>query len=373
MKNNPLIELENAGQGVWLDYIRRELMTSGELKKLIDEDGLSGMTSNPTIFEKAISAGADYDAQLHDLIAQDPQVDANILYEKIAVQDIQMAADLLFPVYQKKNKMDGFVSLEVSPEVAEDTEATMAQARHLWKMVGRPNIMIKVPATKNGIPAIEQLIAEGININITLMFTMAHYENVAQAYIRGLQRCEKPENVSSVASFFVSRVDTVVDKMLDEIGGEDARNLRGQAAIANSKMIYRRFLQIFEGKSFFALKEKGARVQRPLWASTSTKDPSYRDVIYVEELVGKNTVNTMPPDTLKAFRDHGRVVRDAVEKGQPQEIIEDLANFDIDLNDVGEKLQQEGVGSFASSFEKLLSALKNKSKMLLAKEVHTHR
>jgi transaldolase len=221
--------------------------------------------------------------------------------------------------------------------------------------------MIKVPGTAKGVPAIEQLISEGININITLMFTMDHYEQVAQAYIRGLERCPHPEGVASVASFFVSRVDTVVDQALEAIGTKDALDLRGQAAIANSKMIYRRFLQIFEGKEFSALRQKGAHVQRPLWASTSTKNPHYRDVLYVEELVGQNTVNTMPPDTLNAFRDHGQVVKQAVEKGQPQEVLARLATLDIDLNEVGEKLQQDGVGSFASSFEKLLLALKEKS------------
>jgi transaldolase len=364
MNKNPLIELGVCGQGVWLDYISRDLISSGELKKLIDQDGLSGMTSNPTIFEKSISGSADYDAQLDDLLAKNPQAAGDILFEKISTEDIQNAADLLAPVYQSTNKADGFVSLEVSPGVSQDTKATIAQARHLWKAVGRPNVMIKIPATRAGIPAIETLIAEGININITLMFTMAHYEAVAQAYIHGLQHCQDPCNISSVASFFVSRMDTVVDKALEEIGTQEALDLRGTAAIANSKMIYRRFLQIFLGESFTALKKKGARLQRPLWASTSTKNPNYLDVMYIEGLVGQHTVNTMPPDTLKAFRDHGRVVKDAVEKGNPEEILARLSALNINLNEVGEKLQQDGVKSFSSSFEKLISALEEKSKLI---------
>jgi transaldolase len=367
MKNNPLVEIENFGQGVWLDYIRRDLISSGELKRLIDEDGLSGMTSNPTIFEKAISGSTDYDAQLRDLLAQNPSASTDVLYEKVAIQDIQMVADLLSPVYKRKDKADGFVSLEVSPGLAQDTQATIIEARRLWKAVDRPNVMIKVPATEKGIPAIEALISEGININITLMFTMAHYEAVAQAYIRGLEHCQKPEGVASVASFFVSRVDNVVDKALEEIGTEEALDLRGKIAIANSKMIYRRFRQIFYGKSFAALEKKGARVQRPLWASTSTKNPLYRDVLYIEELVGRDTVNTMPPATLSAFRDHGRALKDAVEKGESQALLARLAELHIDLNEVGEKLQQEGIDSFASSFKKLLSALEEKSKKIRGK------
>lgn len=369
MKNNSLIELENYGQGVWLDYIRRDLFLSGKLKRLIDEDGLSGMTSNPTIFDKAISGSTEYDAQLHDLLAQNPKFGADALYEKIAIQDIQIAADLFMPVYKRKDKADGFVSLEVSPGLAEDTQGTIAEARRLWKVVARPNVMIKVPATKKGIPAIETLISEGININITLMFTMAHYEAVAQAYIRGLQRCQKPDSVASVASFFVSRVDTVVDKALEAIGTDEALNLCGKAAIANSKMIYRRFLQIFDGETFAALKKKGSRVQRPLWASTSTKNPNYPDVLYIEALAGCDTVNTIPPDTLHAFRDHGVAKKDAVEEGKPEEVLAGLAKLGIDLNAVGEKLQQDGIESFAASFKKLLSALEEKSKIILSQSI----
>ncbi len=373
MKNNPLIELGNCGQGVWLDYIRRDLFSSGELKRLIDEDGLSGMTSNPTIFEKAISGSTDYDDQLRDLLKLNPKPDPDTLYEKVAIQDIQMAADLLMSVYTAKDKADGFVSLEVSPGLAEDTQATIAEARRLWKVTARPNVMIKVPATKKGIPAIETLISEGININITLMFTMAHYEAVAQAYIRGLQRCQKPGSVASVASFFVSRVDIVVDKALEAIGTQEAINLLGKTAIANSKMIYRKFKEIFHGDTFVALTKKGARVQRPLWASTSTKNPNYPDVLYIEALAGRDTVNTMPPDTLHAFRDHGIAKKNAVEEGKPQEVLGSLVKLGIDLNAVGEKLQQDGIESFASSFKKLLLALKEKSESIIgAQESNIH-
>ncbi len=366
MKNNPLVDLENDGQGIWLDYIRRDLFSSGELKRLIEQDGLTGMTSNPTIFEKAISGSSDYDAQIRGLLKGDPNTSVDILYEKIAIQDIQTAADFFMPVYRRKDKADGYVSLEVSPYLAHDTKGTIDQARRLWSTVARPNVMIKVPATKEGIPAIETLISEGINVNITLMFTMAHYEAVAQAYIRGLGACRKPEGVTSVASFFVSRVDTAVDKGLEAIGTKEALALRGQAAIANSRMVFRRFLEIFEGPTFAALRKKGARVQRPLWASTGTKNPAYSDVLYVEELAGPNTVNTMPPETLKNFRDHGIAKKDEVEKGQPQEILARLAKLGIDLNAVGEKLQQDGVESFAASFKKLLLALEEKRKKIIS-------
>jgi len=335
MKNNPLVDLENLGQGVWLDYIRRDLFTSGELKRLIEDDGLTGMTSNPTIFEKAISSSTDYDAQICQLLRVDPNISADILYEKIAIQDIQSAADFFMPVYKSKNGMDGFVSLEVSPDLAGDTQGTITQARHLWKTVARPNLMIKVPGTKQGIPAIETLISEGINVNITLMFTMAHYEAVAQAYIRGLQRAQKLEGIASVASFFVSRVDTVVDKALEAVDTKEALDLRGQVAIANCRVVYSRFLEIFEGPNFATLRQKGARVQRPLWASTGTKNPDYSNVLYVEELAGRNTVNTMPPETLFEFRQHGIAKKDAVKKGHPQEILSHLAKVGIDLNAVG--------------------------------------
>jgi len=367
MVKNSLVELENDGQGVWLDYIRRDLFSSGELKRLINDDGITGMTSNPSIFEKAISSSTAYDDQICQLLRVDPNTSVDILYEKIAIQDIQSAADILLPVYKCLNKADGFVSLEVSPLLAQDTQATIAAARRLWKAVARPNLMIKIPATQKGIPAIETLITEGININITLMFTMSHYEDVTQAYIYGLENCQKPENVDSVASFFVSRVDTAVDKALEQIGSQEALDLRGHTAIANCQMIYRRFKEIFYGDTFAGLLLEGARVQRPLWASTSTKNPNYPDVLYVEALSGRNTVNTIPPDTLYDFRDHGVAKKDAVEKGKPEEMLARLDKLGIDLNMVGEELQQEGVDSFVLSYKKLLTALEEKRKTILSK------
>jgi len=368
MNNNPLVDLEHDGQAVWLDYIRRDLFSTGELKRLIEEDGITGMTSNPSIFEKAISGSPDYDAQLRELLAKNPDTSVEELYENIVIADIRSAADLLFPVYQRLNKTDGYVSLEVSPKLAQDKQATINEARRLWKIVARPNVMIKVPATKNGVLAVEALIAEGININITLMFSKAHYEAVTQAYIRGLEHCQKPEEIASVASFFVSRVDTAVDKVLEKIASQEALDLRGKAAIANCQMVYRRFNEIFHGDNFIALLLKGAHVQKPLWASTSTKNPNYPDVIYVEALSGWDTVNTIPPETLYDFRDHGVVKHDAVEKGKPQEIIDQLTNLGVDLNAIGEKLQQEGVDSFALSYEKLLGALEEKKKTMLGEK-----
>ena len=365
---NPLKELEKRGQSIWLDYIRRSLMTSGELGRLIQEDGLRGVTSNPTIFEKAISGSKDCDDALRLRLREDPHADAAVLFEMLAVEDIQQAADAFRPVYESTQGADGFVSLEVSPRLAHDTEGTLAEARRLWKALDRPNVMIKVPATPEGIPAIAALIGEGINVNVTLMFSLAHYEAVAQAYLRGLVRSPEPQRVASVASFFVSRVDTAGDRKLEEIGTPEALALRGQAAIANAKMVYRRFREIFKGESFATLRELGARVQRPLWASTGTKNPAYSDVLYVEELIGTDTVNTVPPATLDAFGDHGRVRGNTVEEGQAEaeETLSRLAKIGIDLDAITEHLQVEGVSSFAASFEKLLGALEEKRKVLLA-------
>jgi transaldolase len=366
---NPLLGLQKCGQAVWLDYLRRDMISNGELQRLIDEDGLSGMTSNPTIFEKALSGdSSDYDVQLQELLGRDPHATSQSLFEELAIQDIQTAADLLSPVYADRQMADGFVCFEVSPMIAYDTKATIMEARRLWEKVDRPNVMIKVPATKEGIPAIEQLISEAINVNITLMFSQAHYEAVAHAYINGLKRCSRPQSVSSVASFFVSRVDTVVDKALEKIDTPEALELRGQAAIANSKMIYRRFRQIFDEASFTVLNHMtGARLQRPLWASTSTKNPAYFDVMYVESLVGRDTVNTMTPETLKAFRDHGHIIKDVVQEGNPEEVLARLAGFDIDLNEIGEQLQQEGVRSFELSYEKMICAITERSMSMGAK------
>lgn len=359
--------LHQHGQSIWLDYIRRKLITSGELQELVGQ-GLRGITSNPTIFEKAIAGSDDYDADLIEILTKDPDTETGILFEKMAIKDIQMAADLLRPVYDAGQGTDGFVSLEVSPKLARDTAGTIAEARRLWQALGRPNTMIKVPATPEGIPAIEALIGEGINVNVTLMFSLAHYEAVAQAYLRGLEKCSKPERVSSVASFFISRVDSAVDETLDEIGRPEALALRGKAAIANAKMVYQRFREIFYGEPFAALRERGARVQRPLWASTGTKNPAYSDVLYVEELVGADTVNTLPPATLNAFRKHGRIRPDSIQTDvkAAEATLSQLKDVGVNLESITEKLQADGVASFADSFEKLLAALEEKRDLLLS-------
>jgi transaldolase len=367
---NPLVELQNYGQSVWHDNISRDLINSGKLKKLIDEDGLRGVTSNPTIFEKAINGTSDYDASLKSLLVEGK--DVKEIYEALAVEDIQRATDLFQPVFNETSGQDGFVSLEVSPKLAYQTEETLQEARRLWRRVNRPNVMIKVPATPAGIPAIERLIGEGININITMMFSMGHYIQVAEAYLRGLEILEqagKPLTVASVASFFVSRVDTLVDKLLEErltqatasSGREEIESLQGKTAIANSRLVYQKFKEIFGGSRFFALKQKGARVQRPLWASTSTKNPHYRDVLYVEELIGPDTVDTMPPATIDAFRDHG-LVRPSLEGNleEAKQVFVRLAQLGINMDEVALKLQNDGVKLFADSFDTLLESISAK-------------
>jgi len=365
---NPLRELAQQGQSIWLDYIRRNMLRNGELKRLVQEDGLRGVTSNPTIFEKAIAGSTDYDPALRALLAANPNAPAGELYEPLAIEDIQMAADVLRGVYDDTHGDDGYVSLEVSPHLAHDTERTISEARRLRAAVGRPNVMIKVPATPAGIPAIEQLIAEGINVNVTLMFSMGHYEAVAGAYIRGVERCADPSRVASVASFFVSRVDTMVDKTLDKLGGDDAKALMGKIAIANSKVVYRRFQEIFHGEGFAALRQRGARVQRPLWASTGTKNPAYSDVLYVENLIGPETVNTLPPDTINAFRDHGRVAGAAVKEdlADADHALAELARLGVDLHAITEQLQTDGVAAFSASFDQLMAALDKKRAAMLS-------
>ena len=351
---NPLKELLAQGQSVWLDYIRRDLIRTGELKRLVEEDGIRGVTSNPTIFEKAITGSTDYDDALRALLAKDPKTDVAALYERLAIEDIQMAADVLRGVYDETGGADGYVSFEVSPHLAHDTQATINEAKRLRAAVDRPNVMIKVPATPEGIPAVQELIAEGVNVNITLMFSMRHYEAVARAYIRGLERCADPSKVASVASFFVSRVDTMVDRALESLATAQAqaKTLLGKIAIANSKMVYHRFLQIFHGEGFVALRQRGTRVQRPLWASTGTKNPAYSDVLYVENLIGAETVNTLPPETLNAFKDHGEVpgetVRDSLDDAAAA--LGRLKALGINLDTITEKLQQDGVTAFATFF-----------------------
>ena len=369
---NPLKELLAQGQSVWLDYIRRDLIRTGEFKRLVEEDGIRGVTSNPTIFEKAIAGSTDYDDALRALLAKDPKADVGNLYERLAIEDIQMAADVLRVVYDETGGADGYVSFEVSPHLAHDTQATINEAKRLRAAVDRPNVMIKVPATPEGIPAIQELIAEGVNVNITLMFSMSHYEAVTRAYIRGLERCADPAKVASVASFFVSRVDTMVDRALESLATAQAqaKTLLGKIAIANSKMVYHRFLQIFHGEGFVALRQRGTRVQRPLWASTGTKNPAYSDVLYVENLIGAETVNTLPPETLNAFKDHGEVpgetVRDSLDDAAAA--LGRLKALGINLDTITEKLQQDGVTAFATSFDQLLATLEKKRNAMVGAE-----
>ena len=361
---NPLKQLERFGQAVWLDYIRRHLLTSPEFRRMLDEDGLKGMTSNPTIFEKAIAGSTDYDDQLKQLAPTKMSVDE--IYEALSMQDIRAASDALRPLYDRSGAIHGYISYEVSPTLANDTDGTIAAARRYWGALARPNVMIKVPSTPAGLPAIEQLISEGLNVNVTLMFSMKHYDAVAEAYIRGLERRLKAgksiEKIWSVASVFVSRVETLVDRKLeDKLKGapnEAVAALMGTSAVANSRLIYQRYKEIFKGARFKDLLANSGRPQWPLWASTGTKNHAYSDVKYVEELAGPETVNTMPPATMDAFRDHGKP-RASLEEGtdEARDLVKRLAAAGIDLIDVGEELQKEGVESFAKSFEDLSAVI----------------
>ena len=364
---NPLRQLQARGQAVWLDYIRRDILLDGSLRRMVEEDGVSGVTSNPAIFQKAIGESQVYDQAIEEYLTGEPRGSVAGLYETLVVEDIRLAADTLAGVFENTNGRDGFVSLEVSPHLARDAEGTVAEARHLWQRVERPNLMIKVPATEECIPAVEQLLAEGINVNVTLMFSMAHYEAVARAYLRGVERCPRPERLASVASFFVSRVDTKVDQILARLEDEPAAALEGKVAIANSKLTYARYQEIFEGATFQPMRERGAAPQRVLWASTSTKNPAYRDVVYVEELVGPDTVNTIPPETLEAFRDHGEA-RPTLLEGwtEARRQLAELASLGIDLQLATEELQREGLEKFAAPFDSLLATLRTKRDSLRA-------
>jgi transaldolase len=364
---NPLRELGELGQSVWLDFISRPLVASGELGRLVDEDGVSGVTSNPTIFQKAFATGNDYDEPLRAQLAADSRTPTAALFEAAAFDDIRAAAAVLRPVYERTDGADGFVSFEVPASLARDTTATVREARRIWKALALPNVMIKVPATPEGIPAIEALIAEGINVNVTLMFSLGHYEQVAHAYIHGLERCAVPARVASVASFFVSRVDTAADRALEAIGSPDALALRGRVAVANSQVVYDRFREIFYGAPFASLRVRGCRVQRPLWASTSTKNPAYRDVMYVEQLIGIDTVNTMPRETVDAFRHHG-TVRPTVDENPAaaRDVLRRLRAAGIDLAAITTTLQEDGVASFGKSYDDLLAALEAKRAALQA-------
>ncbi len=366
---NPLKELLIYGQSMWLDYIRRDLFTTGKLKHMIEDDGLRGMTSNPSIFEKAIADSSLYDDMLKSLASRN-DLDTTARYEQIAIRDIQDAADVLRPVYEESHFRDGYVSLEVSPYLARKTQATIDEARRLWKAVNRPNVMIKVPGTSEGLPAIRQLIGEGLNINITLLFAQDVYEKVAEAYVAGLEELAAHgrdlKKMASVASFFISRIDTLIDSQLNDKlkatteASQQAllKSLLGKVAIANGKLTYKSYQHIFSGPRWQALAAKGAQTQRVLWASTSTKNPNYRDVIYVEELIGPDTVNTMPPATIDAFRDHGKLRNSLTEDvAGAQKTMDDLARSGISMKQATDRLTDDGVKLFADAFDKLLAAV----------------
>lgn len=362
---NPLVALDQLGQSPWYDYITRDLITSGELARLIREDGLKGMTSNPTIFEKAITGSALYDDDIRRLMGESRA--PGEIFEAIAVDDIQRACDLFHPVYEASGGVDGVVSIEVSPELARDTEATIEEAERLWDAVARPNVMVKIPGTAEGLPAIRHCLAQGININITLLFAVERYREVIEMYFEALE--ERVANgmpvnrITSVASFFVSRVDTKIDPMLDKAG--DPEKLRGTIAIANAAVAYADFLVAFSGERWYRLSAHGARPQRPLWASTSTKDPQYPDVYYAEALIAPNTVNTLPPDTFLAYKEHGRPevrIHEAITAAHDR--LARLPKAGIDLAQVTRDLEEEGVAKFAASFRSLLGGLESKAEAL---------
>lgn len=369
--SNPLYKLLEQGQSVWLDSIQRQQIESGELKTLIDTMALRGETSNPSIFEKAIVGSSDYDADIRALAAQGQ--DTLAIYEKVTTDDVRAACDVFRPVYDDSKGGDGFVSIEVSPRLAHDTRGTIAEAKRLWATVNRPNLMVKIPGTKEGVPAIEETLADGLNINITLLFAVQAYEEVAWAYIRALERRvaqgEAIDRSASVASFFVSRIDTLADKMLgDALAGEsnpqryeELKDLQGKVAIANAQIAYEHFQEIFSGARWLALQEKGARVQRPLWASTSTKNPSYRDVMYVETLIGPHTINTLPMETIKAFAEHGVVARTVdADVEQAHAIVKRFEDAGFSLDAVTTKVLDEGVVKFDQAFDQLLAGIDKK-------------
>lgn len=353
------------GQSIWLDYLDRNLVMRGGLQDLV-EAGVRGVTVNPTIFHKAVTSSSDYDEPISDLLQSDPDIDEQVIYEWLIIDDVKKAADILEPVYTSSKGTDGFVSLEVSPHIAYDAEASIDSARHLWNAVGRPNLMIKIPGTVPDLLAIEQLIADGINVNVTLLFSVERYKAVTEAFIKGLSKHPDPKRVASVASFFVSRVDGKVDAALENIGTDEARSLKGKIAIANAKVAYQHFKETMTSTALKTELQRGAKPQRPLWASTSTKDPSYSDVLYVEQLIGANTVNTVPPVTLDAVQAHGELFATLErEVGAAQQDINRLDDFEIDLSRITQELEQEGVKKFADSYEQLLQALREKRDALL--------
>lgn len=374
VKQNPLKHLSELGQSLWYDNIERGLLNDGELDRLINEDYVVGVTSNPSIFQKAIANSQAYDAQLEAILADNPTIPIKDLYEALAIVDIQYAADSLQPVYERTNGDDGYVSLEVSPDLAHDTEGTISEAKRLFETVSRPNVMIKIPATSAGLPAITEVIGAGVNVNVTLMFSLQDYINVTEAYIAGLEKLDAAggdlSQIASVASFFVSRVDNLLDKLLAESDHEEAKALQGKLAVANAKAAYKKFQEIFGNERFQKLAAKGARVQRPLWASTSTKNPDYSDVLYIEELIGPHTVNTAPPDTIEHFKDHGQA-RSALEEGldEAPAMLDRLADFGISYDEATQTLQDDGVVAFAKAFVSLLETLEEKREAIVSQQV----
>ncbi len=374
---NPLIRLQLLGQSPWHDNIRRQLLTSGALKKMVEDGDITGLTSNPTIFEQAIANSTDYDEDLERLARKGKS--AEQIFDALAVADIRNAADVLAPVFERTNGADGFVSIEVAPRLANDTQDTIDEARRLWSVVNRPNLMVKIPATAAGVPAIEQSIADGLNINVTLIFSLERYEEVMDAYLGGLIRRlesgQKIDGIASVASFFVSRVDTLVDQLIDErlAAGAERRDLlqslKGKAAIANAKLAYAEFRKKFSTESFAGLKNHGARVQRPLWASTSTKNPAYPDVYYVEALVGPDSVDTMPPATLVAYKDHGNPgVRIDANLDDARRVMDRLGEVGIRMDEVTKKLEEDGVAAFAKSFDSLIAVVEKRRREKIGSE-----
>jgi transaldolase len=361
MAKSRLHQLSELGQSVWIDYLSRRLVKEGELERLMREDAVVGVTSNPTIFQKAIAEGDAYNAQMREVLSEED--DAKEVFLRLAVTDVQDACDLLRSVWDEGQGQDGYVSIEVDPNFAFDTDATIAEAQRLHELVDRPNCFVKIPGTKDGLPAIEEMIARGRNINVTLIFSLQRYAEVVEAYLRGLERLVEsggdPSKVASVASFFVSRVDTEADRRLEERGAPD--RLKGKLAVANAKLAYERYEELFSGSRWEPLAEKGATKQRCLWASTSTKNPAYRDVLYVEELIGPETVNTMPEETIKAFQDHGEVAltleRDLDEA---KRVFERIAEVGVDYDDVVVTLEQEGVQKFSDSFAELMDGVRAK-------------
>ena len=371
MTDNPLLLLKTLDQSVWYDNIDRGQLVSGQFKRLLDDDGVSGVTANPTIFQKSISQGQAYDEQITNLIRAGKN--ANDIYEALIIQDIQTVADMLHTIYESSGRQDGFVSLEVSPDLAHDTEGTLAEVRRFWKLVNRPNLMIKIPGTPEGIPAVQRALTEGINVNITLIFSIEDYRQVAEAYIAALEDRNAAgmdiSHIASVASFFVSRVDTLVDKVLedkikatnDSSEQQKLKSLEGKAAIANARLVYQDFKRIFGTPRFETLRHSGAREQRPLWASTSTKNPAYRDVLYAEQLIGPKTVDTMPFETVEKFRDHGRVnLTIENDLSGASAVFEELEKVGIHYDQVTKQLQDEGVQKFADSFHELFSGIEAK-------------